>query len=167
MPTIRSEEHTSELQSLRHLVCRLLLEKKTTPVPAAEAREAEVHGQTAHARLGLAVVDDKRPVGVFFLNDPAPTEIYPLPPHGALPISCRAATARPLPPRTRCLRWRTAARRWWKPHASPAGDAATPAGARPCASARNSRCHTCSWRVPRGSRLGPPGRPADRPRCRQ
>src|SRR5258705_7350114 len=27
LPT-RSEEHTSELQSLRHLVCRLLLEKK-------------------------------------------------------------------------------------------------------------------------------------------
>src|SRR5947199_1232645 len=26
--TCRSEEHTSELQSLRHLVCRLLLEKK-------------------------------------------------------------------------------------------------------------------------------------------
>src|SRR5258705_1853299 len=25
---MRSEEHTSELQSLRHLVCRLLLEKK-------------------------------------------------------------------------------------------------------------------------------------------
>src|ERR1039458_101115 len=27
-PPRRSEEHTSELQSLRHLVCRLLLEKK-------------------------------------------------------------------------------------------------------------------------------------------
>src|SRR5215472_18828449 len=27
---MRSEEHTSELQSLRHLVCRLLLEKKKT-----------------------------------------------------------------------------------------------------------------------------------------
>src|SRR5436853_1339140 len=27
----RSEEHTSELQSLRHLVCRLLLEKKKNP----------------------------------------------------------------------------------------------------------------------------------------
>src|ERR1039458_10413826 len=26
-PVFRSEEHTSELQSLRHLVCRLLLEK--------------------------------------------------------------------------------------------------------------------------------------------
>src|SRR2546425_7450114 len=28
MPTRRSEEHTSELQSLAYLVCRLLLEKK-------------------------------------------------------------------------------------------------------------------------------------------
>src|SRR5947199_1729051 len=28
----RSEEHTSELQSLRHLVCRLLLEKKKNAV---------------------------------------------------------------------------------------------------------------------------------------
>src|ERR1035438_10643872 len=28
LPLDRSEEHTSELQSLRHLVCRLLLEKK-------------------------------------------------------------------------------------------------------------------------------------------
>src|SRR5437899_4742765 len=28
----RSEEHTSELQSLRHLVCRLLLEKKNTNI---------------------------------------------------------------------------------------------------------------------------------------
>src|SRR5437899_3798661 len=28
----RSEEHTSELQSLRHLVCRLLLEKKNNQV---------------------------------------------------------------------------------------------------------------------------------------
>src|SRR5258705_1934031 len=29
---LRSEEHTSELQSLRHLVCRLLLEKKKNAV---------------------------------------------------------------------------------------------------------------------------------------
>src|SRR2546429_2501981 len=29
----RSEEHTSELQSRLHLVCRLLLEKKKTPSP--------------------------------------------------------------------------------------------------------------------------------------
>src|SRR5258705_8278176 len=33
----RSEEHTSELQSLRHLVCRLLLEKK---------KKHRIHGPT-------------------------------------------------------------------------------------------------------------------------
>src|SRR5438045_5689746 len=33
----RSEEHTSELQSLRHLVCRLLLEKKKTRNPSAHS----------------------------------------------------------------------------------------------------------------------------------
>src|SRR5438045_7038030 len=32
---LRSEEHTSELQSLRHLVCRLLLEKKKQSTPPA------------------------------------------------------------------------------------------------------------------------------------
>src|SRR5471030_3415977 len=32
--TARSEEHTSELQSLRHLVCRLLLEKKKKKLPS-------------------------------------------------------------------------------------------------------------------------------------
>src|SRR5258706_11989059 len=31
---IRSEEHTSELQSLTNLVCRLLLEKKKNPHPS-------------------------------------------------------------------------------------------------------------------------------------
>src|SRR5689334_24381251 len=35
VPELRSEEHTSELQSQFHLVCRLLLEKKkrTRPLP--------------------------------------------------------------------------------------------------------------------------------------
>src|SRR2546425_4473729 len=33
---VRSEEHTSELQSLGYLVCRLLLEKKTTCADAGE-----------------------------------------------------------------------------------------------------------------------------------
>src|SRR5437899_5701554 len=33
----RSEEHTSELQSLRHLVCRLLLEKKKAEEATATA----------------------------------------------------------------------------------------------------------------------------------
>src|SRR5262245_62538613 len=60
----RSEEHTSELQSLRHLVCRLLLEKKNKrPRRAAAAlavlppikrdgrganrRDADVAGRTS------------------------------------------------------------------------------------------------------------------------
>src|SRR5258705_4401654 len=38
----RSEEHTSELQSLRHLVCRLLLEKKKT---VATRRRAIYHSR--------------------------------------------------------------------------------------------------------------------------
>src|SRR5262245_65824757 len=36
----RSEEHTSELQSLRHLVCRLLLEKKKPTGPSRAAAMA-------------------------------------------------------------------------------------------------------------------------------
>src|SRR5258708_25098426 len=36
-PSTRSEEHTSELQSPDHLVCRLLLEKKNRP-PSTAAR---------------------------------------------------------------------------------------------------------------------------------
>src|SRR5438045_6021065 len=37
----RSEEHTSELQSLRHLVCRLLLEKKKKKQEEAKKAEHE------------------------------------------------------------------------------------------------------------------------------
>src|SRR5262245_64611558 len=36
----RSEEHTSELQSLRHLVCRLLLEKKKRKNKVTDVRHA-------------------------------------------------------------------------------------------------------------------------------
>src|SRR3712207_7263605 len=36
--SLRSEEHTSELQSRQYLVCRLLLEKKTHILPRARKR---------------------------------------------------------------------------------------------------------------------------------
>src|SRR5438876_5451633 len=36
LPVVRSEEHTSELQSPVHLVCRLLLEKKKTNAQNAD-----------------------------------------------------------------------------------------------------------------------------------
>src|SRR5205814_9862399 len=40
----RSEEHTSELQSLRHLVCRLLLEKKKNDFDHFIIAERSHHG---------------------------------------------------------------------------------------------------------------------------
>src|SRR2546425_6914536 len=45
----RSEEHTSELQSLAYLVCRLLLEKKKKKDERAVAGVGEQH-TPAHAR---------------------------------------------------------------------------------------------------------------------
>src|SRR5262245_63291330 len=42
----RSEEHTSELQSLRHLVCRLLLEKKNKKIANDDRLEPQT--QAAH-----------------------------------------------------------------------------------------------------------------------
>src|SRR3712207_8048347 len=38
-PDLRSEEHTSELQSRQYLVCRLLLEKKKYMPQAAQSRQ--------------------------------------------------------------------------------------------------------------------------------
>src|SRR2546425_7723946 len=37
--TMRSEEHTSELQSLAYLVCRLLLEKKKNRMPSSALKK--------------------------------------------------------------------------------------------------------------------------------
>src|SRR2546429_5406010 len=45
-PFIRSEEHTSELQSRLHLVCRLLLEKK---------KMIRIHGMSLSSSLDLAL----------------------------------------------------------------------------------------------------------------
>src|SRR3990170_1473618 len=98
----RSEEHTSELQSPDHLVCRLLLEKKkkqpsppgvvvkgapdpfeiisTPPPPKLQPRGTFLVRALPHVPLEFLVF-------FFFLNDPAPPEIYPLPLHAPLPIS--------------------------------------------------------------------------------
>src|SRR5258708_10656344 len=43
---LRSEEHTSELQSPDHLVCRLLLEKKKTKHNNEERDARKVHKRT-------------------------------------------------------------------------------------------------------------------------
>src|SRR6476619_7571549 len=97
----RSEEHTSELQSLTNLVCRLLLEKKKTRTRAGRT-SADQTQPVRRARLpvGCALaghVSDgamvRGPTGHrrphyrrFFFNDTATTEIYTLSLHDALPI---------------------------------------------------------------------------------
>src|SRR5258708_25362281 len=44
----RSEEHTSELQSPDHLVCRLLLEKKKTTQCKGLAAHVVIHASSKH-----------------------------------------------------------------------------------------------------------------------
>src|SRR5438093_4277129 len=57
---LRSEEHTSELQSLTNLVCRLLLEKKKKRGAHAEEHAREVDGQDARPLLERALVQRAR-----------------------------------------------------------------------------------------------------------
>src|SRR5476651_1050835 len=93
----RSEEHTSELQSLQYLVCRLLLEKKK--IELAEHRlllaTEYILGTSLPILLGhrllrhqIVFVHILPYVSVipFFFNDTATTEIYTLSLHDALPI---------------------------------------------------------------------------------
>src|ERR1035438_876011 len=97
----RSEEHTSELQSLRHLVCRLLLEKNLDPRVPNCLRVSNIlfritRGRTAHVAHGrtwltcghctLRTVENVRPKTTFFKTKAKPTETHPLPPHHALRI---------------------------------------------------------------------------------
>src|SRR6478609_8904054 len=94
--TRRSEEHTSELQSLAYLVCRLLLDKKKSPRPRARHPTVETLRRVAVCRArarrasqhtGAPRAYDRRTgARAFFVNDPATTEIYTLPLHDALPI---------------------------------------------------------------------------------
>src|SRR6266581_1518652 len=78
----RSEEHTSELQSPVHLVCRLLLEKKKRmPILLMSANSSAMPSLT----MSLRWITPRARV-VFFFNDTATTEIYTLSLHDALPI---------------------------------------------------------------------------------
>src|SRR6266487_2809634 len=85
----RSEEHTSELQSPVHLVCRLLLEKKNdAQLKLDRLRTQAQDGKAEQAKNGLQDLVRTFPgTAAFFFNDPPPTEIYTLSLHDALPIS--------------------------------------------------------------------------------
>src|ERR1039458_3286750 len=84
---LRSEEHTSELQSLRHLVCRLLLEKKKNR-PAAVHCFDPIHNPSQSLGEGQITsphfCQGAHPM--FFFNDGATSEIYTLSLHDAFPI---------------------------------------------------------------------------------
>src|SRR3954449_6983913 len=96
----RSEEHTSELQSHSHLVCRLLLEKKkdvNTPTSLSSTTTGPRTSIYLHSlTLFLRRVCHRRSSDLrvarvlvsffFFFNDTATTEIYTLSLHDALPI---------------------------------------------------------------------------------
>src|SRR5690348_18029776 len=49
VPTMRSEEHTSELQSPVHLVCRLLLEKKK------KKKKKELQNKTKQKQIKMTI----------------------------------------------------------------------------------------------------------------
>src|ERR1039458_6282002 len=93
--TSRSEEHTSELQSLRHLVCRLLLEKIAMYAPAdipMGPRKSIREQLSIRVRPTSQVQRNSRREAPmpsssfcsFFLNNGAPPGIYPFPPNSPL-----------------------------------------------------------------------------------
>src|SRR5262249_40041046 len=95
----RSEEHTSELQSLTNLVCRLLLEKKKkkkkqTPVRPNEKmmKPVDQHLTTSpppYLTPPMSSLCSLIPALLspfFFYNHTAPPHIYTLSLHDALPI---------------------------------------------------------------------------------
>src|SRR6266545_3166279 len=96
MRSSRSEEHTSELQSLAYLVCRLLLEKKKpASMRSSPERPARVNprcstSSSPTSRCGAARTRSSFTSWIsrsaFFFNDTPPTEIYTLSLHDALPI---------------------------------------------------------------------------------
>src|SRR5260364_106422 len=81
----RSEEHTSELQSPDHLVCRLLLEKKKkyifTTISTSNLFDGFFICMQNHQNKYIYLT-----LVLFFFNDTATTEIYTLSLHDALPI---------------------------------------------------------------------------------
>src|SRR5689334_17042231 len=85
----RSEEHTSELQSQFHLVCRLLLEKKKRQIPYLVIHPNVSRELTTDEQLNYVkrMVNEHVTINeLFFFNDTTPSEIYTLSLHDALPI---------------------------------------------------------------------------------
>src|SRR6266446_4997221 len=83
---VRSEEHTSELQSPCNLVCRLLLEKKKVTDLGHKPNVIENIVQSLWLEVHYFSLTRHILLVFFFFNDTATTEIYTLSLHDALPI---------------------------------------------------------------------------------
>src|SRR4051795_8631954 len=97
----RSEEHTSELQSHSHLVCRLLLEKTNNSVER-DRPERTAENTAGYVALTCALSPGRLALQLspptllvrraaslaffFFFKDRPPTESSPLPPPDPFPI---------------------------------------------------------------------------------
>src|SRR5207248_1934550 len=93
-PPMRSEEHTSELQSPYDLVCRLLLEKKKKKKKNINKKTKKNKRNITPMYIVYAFVSHLFILYslfyffiFFFFNDTATSEIYTLSLHDALPIS--------------------------------------------------------------------------------
>src|SRR5438094_580576 len=90
---LRSEEHTSELQSPYDLVCRLLLEKKKEVCDLQKALVNRRADDKIPDGLILVKHDPVATLGRRLMREDAPAAIYTLSLHDALPISEPAAPA--------------------------------------------------------------------------
>src|SRR6202045_2257639 len=79
-----SEEHTSELQSRGHLVCRIMLEK--TKLLAGSPPSAQTFWVVARAGTILLTTDSGNRWMNFFFNTTEDTDIFPLSLPQAFPI---------------------------------------------------------------------------------
>src|ERR1039458_588347 len=101
MSLMRSEEHTSELQSLRHLVCRLLLEKKNNylmiyavgtahDVACLDTSDQHVYGcRVGRGPFGTSTIGSvpREPFFIlFFFKERAHPEFLPLSPPRRPPV---------------------------------------------------------------------------------
>src|SRR5215813_2929801 len=72
----RSEEHTSELQSRPHLVCRLLLEKKKITITHAPRSNMPAKAR-AESRSSTLLKDSARPFCFLMIRRPPRSTLFP------------------------------------------------------------------------------------------
>src|SRR6266508_2455710 len=160
----RSEEHTSELQSRGHLVCRLLLEKKKSTQRKGRERGKESVGVFKHkraracctranatsARCGLARCRVMPTVSLFFLmiRPPPRSPLFPYTTLFRSPSASAWPTVRGNPSSTKPLKQSRSARRSVTMAMTTSSGTRSPASMYPCAvRPRGVSLATCSRKM--------------------